>query len=182
MRSARVGRGRPCLGWGGPRARLSPVQERIRFVELAPSPLERGRAENERRALQARRVARGAWLIPLLALAAIVAAFALVQHGPERLFAYALGALFALGFLWIAISVFWPARAERGCPACKRESVRRLDPRTTMGLVCGACGWRDENASSWFLAEEEGPLEELVLRQRAARRGARTAEHAREGP
>ena len=29
-----------------------------------------------------------------------------------------------------------------------------------------ACGWRDESASAWLLAEEEGPLEELVLAQR----------------
>ncbi len=146
------------------------MQDRIRIIELAPSPEERARRQRRLRASQIERLARGAWLTPVFVLAAVVAAFALIQHGPERLFAYALGVLFATGFLWIGISVFWPARADRECPTCGQTSLERLDPRTTQGLSCAACGWRDTAASSWFLAEEEGPLEGLVLRERAERR------------
>ena len=53
--------------------------------------------------------------------------------------------------------------AEERCPV-------RLDPETTQGLRCRACGQVDEEATGWFLAEEEGPLEELVLLQRARKR------------
>lgn len=169
--AAAAGRG---AGWDGGSDGLdwAAVQDRVRIIELAPSREERAHRRHRLRASQIERLARGAWLLPVFVLAAIVAAFALLHHGPERLFAYALGVLFATGFLWIGISIFWPARADRACPGCGREAVERLDPRTTQGLACRACGWRDASASSWFLAEEEGPLEELVLRERAERRRA----------
>ena len=35
-------------------------------------------------------------------------------------------------------------------------------------------GWRDEAQSSWLLAEEEGPLEDIVMRQRGRRPPAGT--------
>jgi hypothetical protein len=112
------------------------------------------------------RIARGAWLVPPLLLTVVAATFLFLRRGPDQLFGYAFGALLGLAFLWVGISVFWPARADRRCPNCGEEALERLDQDTTRGLVCRACRWRDSTASSWFLAEEEGPLEQLVLRDR----------------
>ena len=83
--------------------------------------------------------------------------------------------LVGAGLLWVGVSVFWPAKADRKCPRCEEEALERLDPDTTQGLKCASCGFVDEQATGWFLAEDEGPLEDLVLRQRAARREAKRA-------
>lgn len=118
-----------------------------------------------------------AWLVAPACLAAVLAAAALVLRGPDGLFGVALTALLGLGFLWIAVSVFSPAKADRRCPSCGALALERLDAGTTRGLRCAACGWTDAAASSFYLAEEEGPLETIVLRERAERRarGSRSA-------
>jgi hypothetical protein len=111
------------------------------------------------------------WLVAPLLLASTAAAMALALRGPDRLFAIAFGAVLVLGMAWILISSLSPARADRACPLCSRAALERLDPRSTQGLRCGACGWRDESASSFLLAEEDGDaLEEVVLRRRRFRR------------
>lgn len=142
------------------------MKSRVRIIELAPSPEERAANERTRSSESLARVARGAWLIPPIVLSAIVATFALLRRGPDQMFGVAIGVLFGLAFLWVGISVLWPSRANRSCPHCKQDTLQRLDPRTTRGLVCSSCSWRDTNASSWYLAEEEGPLEEMILRDR----------------
>jgi hypothetical protein len=113
----------------------------------------------------------GGWLVAPLLLAATAAAMLLVLRGPDRMFAIAFGLVLALGLAWILVSSLLPAKADRTCPRCSRAALTRLDPRTTQGLRCRACGWRDESASSFLLAEEDGgDLEDIVLRQRRFRR------------
>ena len=109
---------------------------------------------------------RGAWLAPLLLLGAVLLGAWIVLARPLSLFAWLLVALAVVPIGWVLVSALWPARAERGCPACRADALARIDPRATVGLVCRACGWRDESASAWLLAEEEGTLEEIVLRER----------------
>ena len=109
---------------------------------------------------------RGGWLVAPLMLAAIAAGVLFVLRGPDEIFGAAFGLVLALGIGWILVSALLPGRAERTCPACGRNGLERLDPRTTHGLRCQLCGWRDESASSFLLAEEEGPLEDIVLRER----------------
>jgi len=113
------------------------------------------------------------WCAPAFLLLAVLAGVAIVVAGPHFLFAGVLAALAAVPVVWVAVSALWPARAERRCPACGKDALARLDARATHGLVCRACGFRDESASAWLLAEEEGPLEEIVLAERARSR-ART--------
>ncbi|MFT5290788.1 MAG: hypothetical protein ACI8QS_002874 [Planctomycetota bacterium] len=106
------------------------------------------------------------WFIgPALLLSALLA-FAILQVDQSTLFAVAsLTGLSVLG-LWVLTSILWPSRADRSCPDCGLDTLERMDLETTMGLRCGSCGFMDETLSSWFLAEEEGPLEEIVLAQR----------------
>lgn len=106
------------------------------------------------------------WLLPVVLLLAAGSAITFVLRGAGGIFGWVVGALVVTSLLWVMISVLWPPTADRTCPTCGAEAVRRLDPSTTQGLLCGACGWRDETASSWLLAEEEGPLEDVVLRSR----------------
>ena len=123
---------------------------------------------------------RLAWALPLLLLAAVAGGVLVVRNGPGWLGPAAITLLVGSGLVWVGVSVFWPAKADRRCQACGEEALERLDPETTQGLRCGACGHVDEEATGWFLAEEEGPLEELVLRQRARkRRGKRGPGRAR---
>lgn len=82
--------------------------------------------------------------------------------------------------LWVLAASLWPAKADRTCPQCGEDALERLDPDTTMGLRCTACGHTDPTKSGWFLAEDEGPLEELVLRQRAAKRALRRQRRRRQ--
>ena len=64
-----------------------------------------------------------------------------------------------------------PRLPSRACPACGEERLERLDPTTTMGVRCAACGHEDPEATGWFLAEDEGDdLEPLVLEQRRRKR------------
>lgn len=116
--------------------------------------------------------------MPPSLLAATACAVAFVLRGPDQVFGIAAAVLFGLAILWILISVFSPARAERICSSCGAEALRRLDPQTTRGIICAACGFVDEQHSAFLLAEEEGPLEPIVLRERALRRVDRPAERA----
>jgi hypothetical protein len=115
------------------------------------------------------RQALAAWLTGPLLLAASGAALALVLRGPDALFGWAVGATLALALGWILVCALFPARPDRRCPRCGAEALERLDRGTTRGLVCRACDHRDAHASSFLLAEAEGPLEPLVLAQRGRR-------------
>lgn len=108
-------------------------------------------------------------LVPLLMLGAIALAFTLIRGHPlEIARVFGLAALVAV-LSWIVTSVLWPGRADRRCPACGAETLVRKDPDTTVGIACSRCGFTDEDASAWLLAEEEGPLEPTVLEERARR-------------
>ena len=116
--------------------------------------------------LRTKRLERAAWLAPLALLLAALLGGGIALAGPTSILGLVLCGLGAVPILWVLVSALWPARAERVCPACRGIRLRRLDPRTTYGLSCPDCGWKDESASSWLLAEEEGPLEDVVLEQR----------------
>ena len=113
------------------------------------------------------------WLLPPAIVAGLALALWLLRGSPPESLRYAAGALFVVPVLWVVVSALWPARADRTCPRCGRDSLRRLSRANTQGLVCTRCDWRDPAASSWFLAEEEGPLEDLVLEQRERKRTLR---------
>ena len=127
-----------------------------------PTPRAVGRGEDVR-------IERAAWLIGPLLLASVAAGMLFVFRGVDHLFGVALGLVMGLGFLWILVSVLFPAKPDRACPACSERTLERLDPKSTTGLCCGACGWQDEEASSFLLAEEEGTFEDVVLRERRRR-------------
>ena len=108
---------------------------------------------------------RGSWLIGPLLMAAVGAGALFVFRGPDHLFGIAFGLVLGLGFLWILVSTMFPAKPDRTCPSCGNESLERLDPSTTRGLACGSCSWRDETASSFYFAEAEDGVEDLVPRR-----------------
>ena len=113
----------------------------------------------------------GGWLVAPLLLAATSASILLVLRGPDELFGVAFGLVLALGLAWILVSSLFPARADRTCPECGKRALTRLDPHSTHGLRCRACGWRDASASAFLLAEDDGDaLEDIVLRERRFRR------------
>ena len=104
-------------------------------------------------------------------LAAVVTGAVLVLRGPDRVFGAALAALLGTSIIWILVSVLWPARADRTCPACGREELRRKDPGSTRGVACASCGHEDAERSSFLLAEDDGEALELVrLAERSRRR------------
>lgn len=136
---------------------------RGRPIELPDEP----RLPGERRAARSAEPPRAVtWLLGPLILAAIAAGTLLVFRGPDEIFGAAFGVVLGFGFLWILVSVLFPSRADRTCPACGKTALRRMDPESTSGLACSDCDWFDESASSFYLAEEEGPMEDIVLRQR----------------
>jgi hypothetical protein len=58
----------------------------------------------------------------------------------------------------------------------------RLDRTTARGLRCPACGFRDETRSAFFLAEEEGPLERIALKERGRLRENEASEQPSPAP
>lgn len=106
------------------------------------------------------------WLMPLVLLAAIGAGVAVAVRSPAALFGWIGGAVLVVSIGWVLVSSLLPSKADRRCPACGEDALERLDPRTTRGLACASCGWVDATRSSFYLAEEEGPLEEVALRER----------------
>jgi len=129
-----------------------------------------------------RRLAVGLAL-PAGLLVALAAARWLVAEVPATAFFWILGALLLAPVAWALVSSLWPAAADRRCPRCGADALERADPSAALGIRCRACGHRDEAASAWLLAEEEGPLEEIVLRARRAarRRPGRPGRPARSG-
>ncbi len=109
------------------------------------------------------------WILtPLLFLSTTLGVW-IVLADPAGLFGWIVGGLGALALVWIVVSSLFPASADRNCPACGRDTLVRLSDANTQGKVCKACQWRDETQSSFFLAEEEGPLEPQILAQRRRR-------------
>jgi len=92
-----------------------------------------------------------------------------------------MGTALALGLAWIVVSSLNPAEADRTCPECGEEGLERLDPDATRGVVCSRCGHIDRDVSSWFLAEEETLLEEIVLAERARPQGREPVERSKDG-
>lgn len=113
--------------------------------------------------------ARAAWLIGPLLLASVASGMLFVFRGPDHLFGVALGVVLGLGFLWILISVLFPGKPDRTCPRCGNKALERIDPASTLGIRCRMCAWEDGDASGFLFAEEEGPLEDTVLRKRRRR-------------
>ena len=109
---------------------------------------------------------RGSWLIAPTLLAATISGILLVLRGPDRYFGFAFGALLALAVSWILISVLFPAKVDRTCPMCGRESLRRLDAQSTRGVICADCGHIDLHQSSFLMAEADGSLEQIVIAER----------------
>lgn len=122
------------------------------------------------------------WILPLLVFGAIALTFQLLKFGGTWLPYIILGATLLIGFAWILISALHPAQADRTCPECGEEALERLDPETTRGVTCARCGHTDRDASSWFFAEEETNLEQIVLAERARVSGLEPEElaHAEE--
>ncbi len=112
-------------------------------------------------------------------LAAVVCGAALVLRGPDRVFGGALALFLGASIAWILVSVLWPARPDRTCPACGESSLGRMDPETTRGVVCSACGHRDETQSSFLMAEEDG---EAIERIRLAARSTAPRSNATRSP
>lgn len=119
--------------------------------------------------------------MPPVLLSATACGVALVLRGPERAFVISAATGFALVVAWVLVSIFFPARADRTCPDCGAESLERLDPRTTRGILCARCGRVDREQSSFLLAEEEGPIEAIVLEDRSVRRAGGERENVRGG-
>ena len=125
-------------------------------------------------------IARCAWLLlPTLAFAAIALSFYLMRAEGVNLPAIFTAAAVILGLGWILVSTLHPARADRTCPECGEEALKRLDPNTTRGVICASCGHEDADVSSWLFAEEETALEEIVLADRARAKTHRDPDHAR---
>lgn len=107
------------------------------------------------------------WLVGPLILGSIAAAMLFVFRGPDEVFGVAFAVVLALGLLWILVSALFPASAERRCPRCRRPSIVRADAQKLTGLRCEACSWRDDSASAFIHAEDDGtPFEDIVLRER----------------
>ncbi len=106
------------------------------------------------------------FILPPILLGSVVLTASFLLASPPLMFGALTGAILLGGLLWILASSLWASKADRDCPECGRQKLVRLDPATTMGLSCSACGWKDESASSWYLAEEEGPLEQTVMKSR----------------
>ena len=119
------------------------------------------------------------WILPVMVFGAIAVALQLLRFGGPKLAYFILGATLLIGFGWILVSALHPAKADRICPKCGEEALERLDPETTRGVTCTSCGHTDPDESSWFLAEEETVLEEIVLRERARVSGLEAEELAR---
>jgi hypothetical protein len=135
------------------RGRLVDLPDRVRSPGPASEPVAHGPSP-------------AVWLLAPMALCAVAAGTLLVRRGPDQIFGMVFGLVLGLGFLWIVVSALFPGQADRTCPGCGANSLERIDPDATHGLSCRLCSWRDETASAFLHAEEEGPLEDIVLRQR----------------
>ena len=107
----------------------------------------------------------GLWMPPLFLGSVLFAAYVLLQK-PDGLWPWVVGTMFAIVFSWFFVSALWPRSSERTCPSCDKNGLTRLNEDSHKGLRCTLCGFKDENLSSFFIAEEEGALEETVMRER----------------
>jgi len=129
----------------------------------------RTRSSSERRKSEAgaaRRLGRiaAADLAPFALLGAVALGVLIVRAGPRWVAIAGFALLFGGVALWALTSVLWPGRADRTCPACGAEAVRRTGDDPLIGRCCASCGWRDDAESAWMIAEEEeDALEPLVL-------------------
>ncbi len=156
------------VGGAGRHARLGRAgADEALLLELAERKRDAARATQRHRRWE--RVA--GWLVAPLCLTATVAAVLFIQRGPDHVFGAVFTGVLALGLAWILISSLFPGRADRSCPACGRQTLERLDRRSTRGVRCRACGLVDPHSSSFLLAEDEGAqLEDIALRDRSGRR------------
>ena len=99
-------------------------------------------------------------------LGSVLVAIVVLFTTPSGLWQYIVGLMILGSLTWVAISSLWPGKPERKCPECGQEGLTRSDPETHRGIRCTRCGFEDESASSFMMAEEEGTLEEAVLRER----------------
>lgn len=107
----------------------------------------------------------GCWMPPLFLGAVLFSAYLLLKK-PDELWPYVVGAIFVLTFGWFLVSTLWPRFAERTCPTCGKDGLVPLTENSHRGLRCTLCGFEDESLSSFFIAEEDGVLEETVMRER----------------
>jgi hypothetical protein len=132
------------------------------------------RLDGDRKAAPQRVAGPPRWLGPLLPLVFLGAALAgvwIVKSGPVGLFGGLIAVAIVLGFGWILASALLPAApVDRTCPSCGKDALAPAFDDTTRGVACRSCEYVDETASAWMIAEEDGPLESVVLRERAARR------------
>ena len=141
-----------------------PALDPLARAALQIRPAGGGRSAHEE--AEAAKVSRSSWLIGVYLLFASLGAGAIGFLGPVGLFMWVVGGGIVLMVVWVIVCALSPAQADRRCPACGHDSLVRLDPESHRGLRCGQCGWEDESASSFFLAEEEGALEPVVLKER----------------
>lgn len=103
-------------------------------------------------------------------LLATICAILLIVRGPDRAFGLAMALLVSVSLAWLLVSVFWPASPDRTCAACGGETLKRLDPESTRGVLCTECGATEPERSSFLFAEEEGgALENWIVRERRSR-------------
>ena len=112
------------------------------------------------------------WLFGPAALAAIGLGTAAVRSGPSWVLGLTLGLMLGGTFLWVFVSVLWPSKANKTCPVCGEDTIRRANENSTRGVVCASCGHEDSSASSFYLAEEsDEPMEPMLLAGRPRRPG-----------
>ncbi len=122
------------------------------------------------------------WILPPFLLLATGLAVWIVLTGPSGLFGWVFGGLVVCALVWVVVSALFPAKADRNCPACGRDTLVRMEETSTEGVVCKACHWRNEEQSSFLLAEEEGAIEPLLLARRRRLRDANVRIQAWTGP
>ncbi len=150
-----------------PSARIGKRGPSAASQDAAPWRAHRMRSTADRARMRAR---IAAWFIAPFALSAVAAGFGLVRAGLIPGFALACGALLAAGLGWVLVSALLPGKVDRACPQCKRPGVEPLGARSSTGVWCTLCGWRDASASAFLFLEEQGPFEDVVLRERQQRR------------
>lgn len=65
--------------------------------------------------------------------------------------------LLLLPAIWVVCSALNPAQVDRRCPRCLvDETLVRPDRQSLLGVVCSACGYRDDEA---YLAHLDEYLE-----------------------
>ena len=145
-----------------------PALDPLARAALQIRPAGGGRSVQEE--VEASKVTRSSWLIGIYLLFASLGAGAIGFLGPVGLFMWVVGGGVVLMVVWVIVCALSPAQADRRCPSCGQDGLVRLDPESHRGLRCEVCGWQDESASSFFLAEEEGALEPVVLKERGQER------------